>query len=191
MTDQVHDGWYCADADAQGFVSYDYIRREANRLSLEDFEASFPVPALMVVYRGVDQAENEGMDPGQSGVQLLTMSVKSASVLRYLSRVAFVCKRPGNPYAHLISVGRSVNNDISIKVDSVSKVHGYLVMEDGLWRFTDHGSTNGSRINGHDLVPKEIHPQRSGRFAARSRGDVRVHGSEFALPQSALLRSGL
>lgn len=155
MTDQVHDGWYCADADAQGFVSYDYIRREANRLSLEDFEASFPVPALMVVYRGVDQAESEGMDPGQSGVQLLTMSVKSASVLRYLSRIAFVCKRPGNPYAHLISVGRSANNDISVGVDSVSKVHGYLVQEDGRWRFTDHGSTNGSRINGHDLVPKE------------------------------------
>ena len=153
MTEDAHSRWYCADADEQGFVSYDFIRREATRLSEEEFVKAFPVPALMVVYRGVDQAENEGMEPGQSGVQLLTMSVKSAAILRYLSRVAFVCKRPGNPYAHLISIGRSVNNDITVGVDSVSKVHGYVVIEDGECRFTDHGSTNGSRINGQDLEP--------------------------------------
>ena len=162
MSDEVGSGWYCADADAQGFVSYDYVRREAARLGREDFLSSFPVPALMVVYRGLDQAESEGMDPSQSGVQLLTMSVKSASLLRYLSRVAFVCKRPGNPYAHLISLGRSANNDITVAVDSVSKVHGYVVIEDGLWRFTDHGSTNGSRINGHELVAKEKYTLKDG-----------------------------
>ena len=151
MTDEAHSRWYCADADEQGFVSYDYVRKEASRLTLDEFVKCFPVPALMVVYRGVDQAESEGMDPGQSGVQLLTMSVKSASVLKYLSRIAFVCKRPGNPYAHLISVGRSANNDITVGVDSVSKVHGYVVIENDICQFTDHGSTNGSRINGKEL----------------------------------------
>lgn len=158
MTEDAHSRWYCADADEQGFVSYEYIRREASRLDVDEFKQGFPVPALMVVYRGVEQAENEGMDPGQSGVQLLTMSVKGSAILRYLSRIAFVCKRPGNPYAHLISIGRSVNNDITIAVDSVSKVHGYVVIEDGQWHFTDHGSTNGSRINGRELEAGEKYP---------------------------------
>ncbi|MEM8929915.1 MAG: FHA domain-containing protein [Acidobacteriota bacterium] len=150
MTNPATD-WYCADADEHGFVGWDYVQRQAARTTRDAFVAEFPVPALMVVYRGVDQAESEGMDPNQSGVQLLTMSVKSAAVLRYLSRVAFVCKRPGNPFAHLISIGRSNNNDITLAVDSVSKVHGYVVSESDAWQFTDHGSTNGSRLGGQRL----------------------------------------
>ncbi|MCG8455358.1 MAG: FHA domain-containing protein [Holophagales bacterium] len=145
--------WYCADADEHGFVNYEFVQRQAGILSREQFVEAFPRPALMVVYRGLDQAASEGMDPSQSGVQLLTVSVRSAAVLRYLSRVAFVAKRPGNPFAHLISIGRSTNNDITIAVDSVSKVHGYVVEGDTGWQFTDHGSTNGSRINGHSLEP--------------------------------------
>ncbi|MEM1204103.1 MAG: FHA domain-containing protein [Acidobacteriota bacterium] len=148
-------GWYCAEADDQGFVPFEYLQAQARRMTEAQFVAAFPASALMVVYRGLDQAENEGMDPNQSGVQLLTVNVRSAAVLRYLGRVAFVCKRPGNPYAHLISVGRSAGNDITISVDSVSKVHGYLVTEDDALRFTDHGSTNGSRINGHALAPNQ------------------------------------
>ena len=64
---------------------------------------------------------------------------------------ALFLQRPGVPFAHLISIGRSTNNDITLAVESVSKVHGYLVNENGRVRFTDHGSTNGSKINGHRL----------------------------------------
>ena len=154
--------WYCADADEHGFVNYEFIQRQAASLDRDQFLAAFPRPALMVIYRGLDQAENEGMDPSQSGVQLLTVSVRSAAVLRYLSRVAFVAKRPGNPFGHLVSIGRSNNNDITIAVDSVSKVHGYVVAEEDGWQFTDHGSTNGSRINGHSLEASRKYPLRDG-----------------------------
>ena len=150
--------WYSAEADDQGFVAFEYLQNQAARMTEEQFVEAFPVPALMVVYRGVDQAESEGMDPNQSGVQLLTVNVRSAAILRYLGRVAFLCKRPGNPFAHLISIGRSANNDISVAVDSVSKVHGYVVNEDGSLKFTDHGSTNGSRLNGHDLQANKKYP---------------------------------
>ncbi|MEM6793742.1 MAG: FHA domain-containing protein [Acidobacteriota bacterium] len=154
--------WHYAGADEHGFILYDTLRREAAARSEEQFLADFPVPGVMVIYRGLDQAESEGMDPSQSGVQLLTVSVRSASVMRYLSRVAFVCKRPGNPYAHLISIGRSTSNDITVAVDSVSKVHGYFVIEEGEVLFTDHESTNGSRLNGHRLEPKTRHTVRDG-----------------------------
>ncbi|MEM1178190.1 MAG: FHA domain-containing protein [Acidobacteriota bacterium] len=153
-----HRDWHFAGADEHGFILYDVLRQEAARRSESEFLRDFPVPAVMVVYRGLDQAESEGMDPNQSGVQLLTVTVRSAAVMRYLSRVAFVCKRPGNPYGHLISIGRSTNNDITVAVDSVSKVHGYFVVDDdGAYRFTDHGSTNGTRLNGHKLEPSQKH----------------------------------
>lgn len=139
--------WYCADADEHGFVPFEYIQRRIIALSREQFLRDFPVPALLVVFRG-NAPDQEHFDPNQSGVQLLTVSVRSAGVLRYLGRVAFVCKKPGNPFAHLISIGRSASNDVTIAVESVSKVHGYLVLEDGQWRYTDHGSTNGTKING-------------------------------------------
>lgn len=165
--------WYCADADEHGFVSWDYVQKQAAGRTKEEFVEAFPVPALMVVYRGVDQAASEGMDPNQSGVQLLTVSVKSAAVLRYLSRVAFVCKRPGNPFGHLVSIGRSGNNDITLAVDSVSKVHGYVVVEGDQRRFTDHGSTNGSRLNGEKLDPS--------RKVTLESGDVLQLGLEVML----------
>jgi hypothetical protein len=139
--------WHCTDADEHGFVPFEYVQRRIISGGREQFLRDFPAPALLVVFRG-SAPEQEHFDPNQSGVQLLTVSVKSAGVLRYLGRVAFVCKKPGNPFAHLVSVGRSASNDVTIAVESVSKVHGYLVLEDGRWCYTDHGSTNGTKING-------------------------------------------
>ncbi len=88
------------------------------------------------------EAEDEA-----SGVQLLTIAVGGMGVLRYLNKIGFLRKRPGNPYAHLISIGRSATNDLVVSLDTVSKVHGYFVHNDGVWQFTDRGSTNGSCLN--------------------------------------------
>ena len=171
MTDA---SWHHPRADQDGFVALEEIQDRARRLSREDFLREFPVPALLVVYRDSDGSKGgQALDPSDHGVQLLTVSIKSASVLRYLNRLAFLCKRPGNPYAHLISVGRSHNNDITIAVDSVSKVHGYFATEDGRWNFTDHSSTNGSLINDHEL--------RSGQKHILQDGDVLQLGLEVTL----------
>ncbi len=97
-------------------------------------------------------------------MQLLTVSIKSAAVLRYLNRIAFLCKRPGNPYAHLVSIGRSASNDIAIAVDSVSKVHGYFALDGDSWSFTDHSSTNGSLLNDEPLQAGEKYPLADGDF---------------------------
>ncbi len=159
--------WNCPDADDHGFVSFDLIKTQAAAKTREHFVESFPVPALLAIYGGADPSTgSDTFDPNDSGVQLLTVSVKSTAILRYLGRVAFVAKRPGNPFAHLISVGRSAKNDITIAVDSVSKVHGYFVRDgdgdgDG-WSFTDHGSTNGSTLAGKELASGGKYPLRDG-----------------------------
>lgn len=154
--------WMCPDADSEGFVLFETLREENLKYNRGDFLIRFPVPALLVVYKEHDTRGSDVVDPTDSGIQLLTMSIKSTAILRYLGKVAFVAKRPGNPFAHLISIGRSAKNDITMGVDSVSKVHGYFVAQDDGWCFTDHGSTNGSYINGEALESGGKYPLKDG-----------------------------
>ena len=159
--------WSCPDADEHGFVPFKLIKERAAGSTREQFLEQFPAPALLTVYAGGaagadPSASEEALDPNNSGVQLLTVSIKSTAILRYLGRLAFVAKRPGNPFAHLISIGRSATNDVTVAVDSVSKVHGYFVREGDGWSFTDHGSTNGSTLAGKELEPGGKYPLHDG-----------------------------
>jgi len=164
-----HQDWTCPNADADGFVFYELLKEQTIHLPYEQFLREYPMPALLVVYRERDMGQ-EALDPTDSGVQLLTVSIRSTAILRYLGKVAFVTKRPGNPFAHLISVGRSAKNDITIAVDSVSKVHGYFVPGDREgWSFTDHSSTNGSLLDDVELES----------------------GKKYSLEDGALLQLGL
>ncbi len=158
--------WYCPDANEHGFVPFELLEERAAQRSRDQFLRDFPLPGLLVVYRGTEPgASGDVLDPTDRGVQLLTVSIKSTAILRYLGKVAFLTKRPGNLFAHLISAGRSVNNDITVSVDSVSKVHGYFVLdEDHGWCFTDHGSTNGSLLDDAELVAKRKYPLRDGNL---------------------------
>lgn len=149
--------------DLDDFHSFRKLQHQAAALSQRDFLDTHPQLALLVGTR--DTENDEGGDltsPADSGVQLLTLSIKSAEILRYLGKVAFVRKRPGNPFAHLISVGRSAKNDIRIGVQSLSKVHGYFVDDRGTWCFADHKSTNGSRRNGLPLRAGKQYPLEDG-----------------------------
>ncbi|MEM8963664.1 MAG: FHA domain-containing protein [Acidobacteriota bacterium] len=147
-----NDAWRAPGANADGFVDYESLQSAALRLDRDAFRLAYPVPALLVVYRD-EELVDDTLDPTDSAVQLLTVSISSQGILRYLNRVAFVAKRPGNMFAHLVSVGRSATNDIVIGIETVSKVHGYFVREGSGLSFSDHSSTNGSRLNGDALEP--------------------------------------
>ncbi len=165
--------WHYEGADKEGFAAFEELQAHGRQITRERFLEEVLAPALLVVYRESD-AQGGTLDPASgAGVQLLTVSIKSASILRYLNRVAFVCKRPGVPFAHLISIGRSASNDIAIAVDSVSKVHGYFALDGENWCFTDHGSTNGSLLNDR--------PIRSGQKNVLRDGDLLQLGLEVTL----------
>jgi len=149
-----HQDWISKDADPQGLVSLGLLHKRAAELTRQEFVDVFPVPALLFVHQEQMDGEAETVDLDQPKVQLLTLTIESAAILRYLNRVMFLAKRPGNPFPHLIAIGRSAKNDLVIAVETVSKMHGYFVNEDGQWHFTDHGSTNGSRLNDRMLEPR-------------------------------------
>lgn len=151
--------WRPPNVDDTGFVSLYKLTKSAMSLERDAFIRAFPVAGMLVHYEGDSP---EAQDKPDSGFQLLTVSMQSSGVLRYLNKIAFLCKRAGNPYAHLVSVGRSATNDLVIAIDSVSKVHGYFVNEKGSWAFVDRNSTNGSKLNGRVLEDGVHTPLRDG-----------------------------
>lgn len=146
--------WYPPDADEQGFVTIHSLRRRARSMNVDAFVAAFPLPALVPQLSDEDIMEAARREEDEdSGVHLLTAALPRAGFLRYLSRVAFLAKRPGNPFAHLIAVGRSNNNDLVLALDTVSKLHGTFVSDPKAWTYSDRHSTNGSWLGERRLEP--------------------------------------
>ena len=68
-----------------------------------------------------------------------------------------IVKRPGTPFPHMISVGRSANNDIVLAFPAVSKLHAFFshVPETGEWTLVDAESSNGTFLDDRRLVAHE------------------------------------
>lgn len=75
-----------------------------------------------------------------------------AKELRYYR----VHKSKRNEFSDMITVGRTLNNDVVVDIASVSKFHAYFRNEgDGVYSLTDAGSMNGTFIEGRRLEPHE------------------------------------
>jgi pSer/pThr/pTyr-binding forkhead associated (FHA) protein len=61
--------------------------------------------------------------------------------------------RPGT-----IRVGRSLDNDIVLADDKVSRHHGQIGVRLGMLVYTDLGSTNGSLLNGSTVTEIALGP---------------------------------
>ena len=56
------------------------------------------------------------------------------------------------PFADTILVGRSASNDVCVDHASVSKLHARIRrVGDDIWRISDAGSLNGTKVNGQGL----------------------------------------
>ncbi len=82
--------------------------------------------------------------------------------------------------ADRMSVGRAEGNDLVIPDGSVSSSHGEFANEDGIWTFTDLGSTNGTKVNGERVDRVEL-----GHGAQFEIGNVAVTFNDAASRASA------
>ncbi|MDF1661489.1 MAG: FHA domain-containing protein [Planctomycetota bacterium] len=75
------------------------------------------------------------------------------------SAVFFVRKKSDALFTHMITVGRSANNDIVINHPRVSKFHAYFTTKESKddWHITDTGSTNGTYFGDTKLEAKVAH----------------------------------
>ena len=90
--------------------------------------------------------------PATELVELTRMQLcceQHASNYRYTP----IKRRPDSPWENWVTVGRSRNNDVQLTHGSVSKMHGYFMLEcaSGKWRLVDAGSSNGTCVNGKRL----------------------------------------
>lgn len=139
----------------------DALRASTEKLSATEFARAYTRPALHLALAVNTTARGGAQDTGKTTKE---KSYERTAVIppsgataanRYHDRIAFLGKREGNPFPNMISVGRALNNDLVVVLSTVSKLHGYFLCEGTSWTFIDHGSKNGTRINGEALKRNE------------------------------------
>ncbi|HUH03381.1 MAG TPA: FHA domain-containing protein [Kofleriaceae bacterium] len=60
-------------------------------------------------------------------------------------------KKQGAPFADMITVGRTPNNDVVIDEVTVSRFHAFFRPRDHGWIICDSGSKNGTRLDGERM----------------------------------------
>ena len=140
------------------------LERDARSLSREAFVAAHPQAALLLVAVSPESLKAGGMVqtpalPATSRELSIrrTLDATPEGAARKLDgRVLLLSKRPGNPFPDMVFVGRALNNDLVLLLETLSKVHGYfrLARDRGRWTFTDNASKNGSTVNDAPLVER-------------------------------------
>lgn len=67
-----------------------------------------------------------------------------------------------NPFAGMITVGRTPNNDVCLNFSSVSKLHAYFQNEGPRWVIRDSMSSFGTFVNGEKVLPDQAMPVQDG-----------------------------
>src|SRR5262249_38187696 len=83
--------------------------------------------------------------------KLETDAGKSGTAEVYRGKVAFVAKREGNPFLRWVTIGRAGNNDIVIKLTTISKFHAFLQRDGDRWQLVAQPSVNGTIVGGGPL----------------------------------------
>jgi hypothetical protein len=71
-------------------------------------------------------------------------------------------KKPNAPFADMITVGRTDNNDVVLKDITVSRFHAFFRQRGDEWMVCDAGSKNGTLLRNAPLVPRKEQPLSSG-----------------------------
>lgn len=71
-------------------------------------------------------------------------------------------KKAGAPFADMITVGRTSNNDVVLKDVTISRFHAYFRERGGQWIVCDAGSKNGTHLRGSQMTARKEMPVSSG-----------------------------
>jgi FHA domain len=63
-------------------------------------------------------------------------------------------KKPAAAFPEIITIGRTVHNDVVLANPSISRLHLYVTCKGGQWWIADAGSKNGSWLDGQKLHPR-------------------------------------
>lgn len=123
-------------------------------------------PAALIRKKGLEPAKNaseirqrERMANGYSEDTLLAHLDGSlrgtGSLMSSDFEVYPLLKKPGAPFADMITVGRTSNNDVVLKDVTVSRFHAYFRERGSQWLVCDAGSKNGTQLRGSPLAARK------------------------------------
>lgn len=145
--------------DPDGFIQAGTLRTHAAQ-GPDGFVKTYRAPALLMTIdpAGSRDTSADSKAATRSVPQLLTIAGQNSggAARRYVDKVAFLTKRPGNMFPNMISLGRATSNDVVLQLETVSKLHGYFVQEGDSWTYSDHRSTNGTVLNGRKLEKQKV-----------------------------------
>jgi len=125
------------------------LRADAHNLSTEGFEDRHGNAFLMLT-------ATELHSPGVTVVNLESDEDPSDHTAG-LSLLAYPIRRTERSAGHLITFGRTANNDVVVPDISISRFHAFAKeTESGRLAIQDAGSTNGTMVNS-DSVPSQGH----------------------------------
>ena len=128
------------------------LRADARQMSPEDFEDRHGSDFLMLTAAELRRPAGPSMT-----VVNLESDDESSDHTAGLSLLAYPIRRTERSVGHLVTLGRTANNDVVIPDISVSRFHAFAKeAEAGGLVIQDAGSTNGTMVNS-DSVPSQGH----------------------------------
>jgi hypothetical protein len=117
----------------------------------DEFLVQFPHPFL------INESEeiNEESDSFATVTTNRTLSLTPASSrgLRLDAKFVPVQKKKRGKFSNMISVGRTLSNDLTFNHTSISKFHAYFIQKsEGAWFIQDANSSNGTFVNGQRIA---------------------------------------
>ncbi|RME02396.1 MAG: FHA domain-containing protein [Planctomycetota bacterium] len=125
--------------------------------SEEEFLKEYPGP-LLVTDEEVEEAESELPSRTDDISNLVAEVLRAPHKIADPSvrKVIAVRKNSQDSYEKMITLGRTDNNDIVLKLPYISKFHAYfLKLPDGRYAISDAESFNKTMVNDQELKPHE------------------------------------
>ncbi len=136
-----------------GGLMLESFRADARDLSPADFEERHGSAFLLLTAAEL----REPTGPAKTEVALDGVDERGSEPTACLSLLVYPLLRSGRSVGHLITVGRTSNNDVVIPDVSVSRFHAFVKPPgDGHFQIQDANSMNGTTVNGTS-VPAQGH----------------------------------
>jgi hypothetical protein len=162
-------------------VPLEEYREDASRLSPTDFEECHGSAFLLLTAAEL----NEPSGPASTEVNLVGVDEPASERTASLSLLIYPLRRTERSAGHLVTLGRTSNNDVVIPDLSVSRFHAFVKpLGSEHFQIQDANSTNGSSVNGTPVLG-----QGNGPAADLKSGDnVRLGQVELTFLSAQALR---
>jgi len=148
----------------EGMCKLEDLVRVASAFDRDGFQWLCSGPALLLLSRDVEREDSEPETVFMAALDL--HSTETGNTTRRPRRrprgagevgpeaVVFLAKKSSeNPFADVLTVGRSPANNLCLPFPTVSKVHALLALSEKGWTLSDQGATNGTFVR-EDRLPR-------------------------------------